>query len=60
MAAWGSDNVFDECFLKEQRDLVIRVSSAVHTLRLIIENHPRAEGYEIPENLREGGRIYTY
>lgn len=55
------ENVFDQQYFKEQRDLIIRAYEAVRTIRLMFENHPNVKkaAIDIPEWLRDG-RIWTY
>ena len=51
------DNSFDQHFLKKQRDIINAAFFAVRTLRMILENHPKARKYaseQIPDWLREG------
>jgi hypothetical protein len=55
------ENVFDQRYFKEQRDLIIMAYEAVRTVRLMLENHPNVEkaAIEIPEWLRDA-LIWTY
>lgn len=55
------DDRFDQQFIKEQRDLLVCVYSAVRTLRLILQRHPAVQRaqVEISEWLREG-RIWAH
>jgi hypothetical protein len=55
------ENVFDQQYFKEQRDLIIRAYEAVRTIRLMFENHPKVAkaAIEIPEWLRDA-LIWTY
>lgn len=46
------DNVFDQEFVRLQRELIGSAYGAVHTLRMVLENHPRARGYEVPDYIR--------
>lgn len=55
----AEDNDFDQKYIAEQRDLMIKAFDAVRTLRMCLENHPYVRGYEIPNHLREG-RVWTY
>lgn len=48
------EDVFDQKYAKEQRNLVIESFKAVRNLRLIFTNHPNAGKCEIPEWLRKG------
>lgn len=54
------ENIFDQCYLKEQRELIIGAYSAINILRLLLENHPKVEAanIEVPAWLRDG-RIWT-
>ena len=54
------ENLFDQCYFKEQRELIIGAYSAIKILRLLLENHPRVEAanIEIPAYLRDG-KIWT-
>jgi hypothetical protein len=54
------DNQFDLSLIKEQRELIIRVYKAVRTLRLLFQNHPTANDYEIPESALVEGRIRDF
>jgi hypothetical protein len=55
------ENVFDQRYFKEQRELIIRAYEAVRTLRLLLANHPlvKRANIAIPEWLLEG-EIWTY
>lgn len=55
-----NENIFDQCYFKEQRELIIGAYSAIKTLRLLLENHPKVEAanIEVPTCLRDG-RIWT-
>lgn len=53
------EDVFDEKYFKEQRELFIEAYSAVRLLRLILQNHPKADRSRIPEWLYKGN-IGTY
>jgi len=46
------ENLFDQQYVRSQRELIIKGYSAVHTLRMVLENHPKARGYEVPEHIR--------
>ena len=48
----AEDNEFDQKFLHEQRELIKSAFYVVRTLRMILENHPKAAGYEISDWLR--------
>lgn len=53
------EDIFDEKYFKEQRELFIEAYSAVRLLRLILQNHPKADRSKIPEWLYKGN-IGTY
>lgn len=54
------ENVFDQKYFREQRELMIRAYEGVRTLRLMFENNPKVKslGIEIPDYLRDG-KIWT-
>lgn len=52
------NNVFDQKYVTEQRELISRAYGAVHTLRMVLENHPQARSYQVPDHLREA-KIWT-
>ncbi len=52
------DNEFDQKYLAEQRELINSAFDAVHTLRMVFENHPAARKDEVPEYLREA-KVWT-
>jgi hypothetical protein len=54
------ENIFDQHYFKEQRELIIGAYSAINILRLLLENHPKVEAanIEVPVWLREG-KIWT-
>lgn len=54
-----AEDVFDQKYFKQQRDLIIRAYSGIRLLRLIFENHPKVKGYSIPDYLKKG-EIWTY
>lgn len=53
------EDIFDQKYFKDQRELIIEVYKAIRTLRLIFANHPKARNYEIPDWLQTG-HIWTY
>ena len=55
------ENVFDQKYINDQRELIKRVYSAVRAIRLIFTNHSKvqAAGIEIPEWVRNG-EIWDY
>ncbi|GAI57942.1 unnamed protein product, partial [marine sediment metagenome] len=53
------DDVFDQKYFKQQRELIIKAYSGIRLLRLIFANHPNVKEYEIPDWLYSG-KIWTY
>lgn len=49
-----NDNIFDQKYFKKQRELIIEAYDSVRTLRLILANHPKTKGHEIPDWLYKG------
>jgi hypothetical protein len=45
------DDEFDQQYLKQQRELMIKAHEAVRTLRIVFSQHPSAQGHKIPEYL---------
>jgi hypothetical protein len=56
-----NENVFDQKYVKDQRELMIRAYSALRILRLMFANHPnvKAARIEVPSWL-EQGLIWTH
>lgn len=54
-----AEDVWDNKYFKEQRELMMKAYGAIRTLRLILANHPKTEGITIPDWLFEG-KIWTY
>ena len=55
------ENVFDQKYFKDQRELMIQVYECIRTLRMALENHPMVRNLDIdiPDYLREAKiRIY--
>lgn len=52
------DNIFDQKFVHQQRDIIKRVYRALKTLRLIFAIHPSTRPVEIPRAIRDGS-IWT-
>lgn len=49
------EDLFDQKYIKKQRDLITKAYKAVRTLRLIFANHPKVKDYnEIPDWLFKG------
>ena len=55
------ENVFNQQYFKEQRELMIRAYKGMRTLRMVLENHPkiRVLDIDIPDYLQEA-KIRTY
>jgi hypothetical protein len=53
------ENVFDQAFFHQQRELITQAYRGIRTLRLLLANDPRADEVEIPRVVREG-KIWTY
>ena len=49
-----ADNDYDQKYLKEQRELMTAAFDAIRTIRMILENHPRARSVNVPEWIRSG------
>jgi hypothetical protein len=54
------DNRFDPALGQMQRELMDRAYTAIRTLRLILQNHPRAGSVEMSEALAMGKGIRVY
>jgi hypothetical protein len=54
------DDVFDQAYFAQQRELMIRAYNAVRTIRLLLSNHPKAKKCEAPEAIRSGRNIWSY
>ena len=52
-AHYVEDNEFDQKYVVDQRNLIIKAFGAVHTLRMVLENHPAALKHEVSDYLRE-------
>jgi len=52
------ENIFDQRYVHEQRDLIREAYSGVRTLRLVLDNHPMVDGIEIQKAVEEC-RIWT-
>lgn len=53
------DDVFDQKYFKQQRELIKKAYDAIRLLRLMFANHPSAKEYKIPDCL-QSGKIWTY
>ena len=54
----ADDNEFDQSYVKAQRELIIKAFDVVTTIRMTLENHPKARGYEVPDWLRDS-KVWT-
>ena len=54
------ENVFDQTYFKEQRQLIIDAYGAIRTLRMMFQNYPKVKekGIEVPDYLTKG-KIWT-
>ncbi|MEX0318722.1 MAG: hypothetical protein AB3N21_12260 [Ruegeria sp.] len=52
------DNEFDQKYVADQRELISKAFDAVHTLRMVLKNHPAARKDEVPDYLREA-KVWT-
>jgi hypothetical protein len=48
------DDVFDQKYFHQQRELFVRAYDGVRVLRMAFERHPAASGIEVDEFLRDG------
>ena len=55
----AEENVFDQEYVKLQRELINKGYGAVHTLRMVLENHPRARSYGVPDHIRQA-KVWSY
>lgn len=57
----SEENAFDPKYFDQQRELMMRVYEGMRTLRMILQNHPKAISLDIdvPDYLREG-KIRTF
>ena len=53
------ENIFDQEYVRLQRELIEKGYGAVHTLRMLLENHPRARGYEVPDYIR-AAKVWSF
>jgi len=54
-----NDNIFNQKYFKEQRDLIIEAYNSIRTLRLILANHPKTKEYKISDWIYKG-EIWTF
>jgi hypothetical protein len=48
------EDVFNQQYFRQQRDLVLDAYFAVSTLRMAFHGHPKVAGHEVPEHLVKG------
>lgn len=53
------EDEYDRKYHDKQDQLIIRAYEALRTMRLLLANHPKVKGYEVPDWLYEG-KIKTY
>ena len=53
------ENVFDQEYVRLQRSIVNKGYGAVHTLRMLLENHPKARSYKVPDHIRQA-KVWSY
>ena len=53
------ENDFDQKYVFEQRELIIKAFYSVRMLRMAFEKYPLARNYEVPDYLREG-KVWTW
>lgn len=53
------DDVFDQKYIRQQRELIIRAYRGIRLIRLIFENYPEVKGYKIDDVIKSG-TIWTY
>ncbi|HEY3375339.1 MAG TPA: hypothetical protein VGK02_09780 [Candidatus Aquicultor sp.] len=53
------DNVFNQEYFKEQRELIMEAYDSLNLIRHFLNNHPKARSYKIPDNL-DSGKIWVY
>ena len=52
------ENEFDQKYVGDQRELICKAYDAVRILRMVLENHPAAHEYQVPDHLREA-KVWT-
>lgn len=52
-------DVFDQSFLKQQRELMVKVYESLGALRMVFHDHPQLGDYELDDHLRDG-KIRTF
>lgn len=53
------EDIFDQKYFRQQREIIIRAYEGIRLLRLIFADHPDVKGYNIPD-WRQSGKIWTY
>ena len=53
------ENVFDQQYVQLQRELIKKGYNAVHTFRMMLENHPRASNYVVPDYIR-AAKVWSF
>lgn len=53
------EDIFDQKYFRQQREIIIRAYEGIRLLRLIFADHPNVKGYNIPDWL-QSGKIWTY
>ena len=48
------DNVFDQSYFKQQRELILEAYQAIRLIRLVLANHPNCQDYEVDEMIYDG------
>jgi hypothetical protein len=54
-----SENVFDQSYFRDQRELMIEAYQAMNTLRMLLASHPAAASIDVSV-LVNVGKIWTY
>lgn len=55
----AEENAFNQAYLRQQRELIGDGFDVVRELRMILENHPAAAGYEVPDFLRNA-KVWSF
>jgi|LGVF01.1.fsa_nt_gb hypothetical protein len=53
------EDIFDQKYFRQQREIIIRAYEGIRLLRLIFADHPNVKEYIIPDWL-QSGKIWTY
>jgi len=54
-----NEDVFDQKYFAQQRELIIKAYNGVRLLRLIFEKHPNVKEYKVPDYIK-WGKIWNY